>query len=191
MCGQEALERAGWQLKTAKRGRGDDVGDRHFAEQAGDLTEVIAGLQRAAVDTVHPDRRGPLQNDVEAGAADALPEDALAFAEEGLVEEVRHLLELRTVQVREEREGRDGVDAVVWSRHQAGSLAEGRAVPGWIRGCTAAADCGLRMPTAFTIAPANSSAAPTSIARWKASVEAIRTIVTSAGSPEGFSGLTS
>src|SRR2546428_4413673 len=190
MCGQEAFERAGWQLKTAKRGRGDDVGDRHFAEQAGDLTEVIAGLQRAAVDTVHPDGRGPLQNDVEAGAADALPEDALAFAEEGLVEEVRHLLELRTVQVREEREGRDGVDDVVSNRHQAGSLAEGRAGPGCVR-ARAAADWGLRMPTAFTIAPANSSAAPTSIARWKASVEAIRTIVTSAGSPDGFSGLTS
>src|SRR2546422_10900529 len=190
MCGQEALERAGWQLKTAKRGRGDDVGDRHFAEQAGDLTEVIAGLQRAAVDPVHPDGRGPLQNDVEAGAADALPEDALAFAEEGLVEEVRHLLELRTVQVREEGEGRDGVDDVVSNRHQAVSLAEGRTVPGSLRVC-AAARCGLRIPTAFTIAPASNSAAPTSMARWNASVEAIRTIVASAGSLEGFSGLTS
>src|SRR5207249_11498311 len=148
-------------------------------------------LQRAAVDTVDPDRRAALENDVEAGATDALPENALAFPEEGLVEEVRHLLELRTVQVREKREGRNGIDVVVTNRHQAGSLAGGRTLPGWVRRSAAAADCGLRMPMAFTIAPASSSAAPTSMARWNASVEALRTIVASAGSLAGFSGLTS
>src|SRR5439155_19065704 len=130
MCGQEALELAGWQDEAAEPRRGDDVGDGYLAEQTGNLTEIIAGLQRAAVDTVDPDRRAALENDVEAGATDALPENALAFPEEGLVEEVRHLLELRTVQVREKREGRNGINVVVTNRHQAGSLAGGRTLPG-------------------------------------------------------------
>src|SRR2546426_7163155 len=190
MCRQEALQLAGWQHETAKRCRGDDIGDRHLAEQAGDLTEIIAGLQRGAVHTVHPDRRSALENDVEAGAADALAKDPFTFAKEGLVEAVRHFFELRIGQVREEGEGRDGVDDVVSNRHQAVSLAEGRTVPGSLRVC-AAARCGLRIPTAFTIAPTSNSPAPTSMARWNASVEAIRTIVASAGSLEGFSGLTS
>src|SRR5207253_2581892 len=180
MGGQESLELTAWQDEAAKRRRGDDIGDRHLAEQTGDLPEIIAGLQRAAVDTVHPDGGSAFEIDVEARAADALAQDPLSVAKEGLLEALRHLLELRTDQVREEREGRNGVDVVVTNRHQAGSLAGGRTLPGWVRRSAAAADCGLRMPMAFTIAPASSSAAPTSMARWNASVEALRTIVASA-----------
>src|SRR5437868_7241152 len=139
MGGQESLELRRWQDEAAKGRRGDDIGNRHLTKQAGNLTEIIAGLQRGAVDTIHPDGGGTLENDVEAGAADALTQDAFAIAKEGLVEEVRHFLELRTRQVREQGEGRDGVDDVVSNGHQAGSSAAGRTVPGWVRFCGAAA----------------------------------------------------
>src|SRR5207248_5575292 len=173
---------------AAKRRRGDAIDDGHLAEQTRDFPEIIAGLQRAAVDTIDPDRRAALENDVEARAADALSEDPIPFAKEGLVEEVGYLLELRTIQVGKEREGRDSVDDVVSNRHQAVSFAEGRAVPGRVGAC--AADWRLRMPTAFTMAPASSNPALISIAMWKASVDASRVSGSSARSFGGLSGLT-
>src|SRR5438309_11165401 len=103
---EKPLELGGRQDETAERRLGNDVGNRHLAEQAGNFTEVIAGFQHAAVDIVDPDPGRPLEDDVEARSAYALAEDALALAKEGLIEKVRHLLELRPAQVRKEGEGR-------------------------------------------------------------------------------------
>src|SRR5690349_6225284 len=104
MGGQEPLELAAGQDQATQWARRHDVGDRNLAEQAGDLAEVLARPQRAALDVVDPNGRGSLEDDVEAGAADALPQDALALAEPGLVEDMHDLFELRPAQIGEEGE---------------------------------------------------------------------------------------
>ena len=113
MLGQKSLELASRQDKTAEGCFGDDVGNWDLAKQAGDFTEVIAGLQHAAVDVVDTDAGGSLEDDVETRSADALAENSLALAEEGFIEEVRDFLELGPGQVGKEGESRDRVDDIV------------------------------------------------------------------------------
>src|SRR4029077_15937196 len=130
---------------------------------------------------------GSLEDDVEPGSAHALPEDALALAEKGLIEKVRDLLELRPRLAGAGGAGGERVDDVVADCHHEPSVAGCDPPAATFRSTTLA---GSWMPMAFTMAPRIRSAAPTIIARWKEAVEASRTRLPIPRMLEGFSGLT-
>ena len=94
-------------------------------EQDRDLAEEVAAGQARPLRAVDDDRRLAVEDHVEPGAAQALAEDPLALAEDGLVEGVDDALELRRRQVGEQREPGDRIDEFLAAGHASTSFAPG------------------------------------------------------------------
>ena len=75
---QEALELRPAQVQHAQLARRDDVGDRRLAEQDRHLTEEVALAQAGDLVAVDAHRDLAVEDHVEAGAGEALAQDALA-----------------------------------------------------------------------------------------------------------------
>ena len=97
------------QCEAPERHERDDVGGGRLIEQNRQLAEEIAPRQLGPLLSVDSDRGLALEDDVEARAAEALPQDALPLVEPLLLERVGDGLELRSRQVPEQREAREGV----------------------------------------------------------------------------------
>jgi hypothetical protein len=100
-----------------RRTERDDVGDRRLAEEDRHLPEEVATGQARPLRPVNDDRGLAVEDDVEPRPADALPQDAFALGEDGLVERVDDPLELRRGQVGEQPEARDRVDELLAIGH--------------------------------------------------------------------------
>ena len=101
---QEGAQVRPGQLQRRDRAHRDDVRNGRLAEQQRGLTEELAPAESRDIGTVDPDADLTVEDDEEARAREALSEDALPGREGLLGHGVGHGLELRAVQVREERQ---------------------------------------------------------------------------------------
>ena len=112
MIEQERLELGTWDGRAAKHRRRDHVGSRRIARQRRDLSEEVTAPEPGTAIAVDHHVGLALEDDEEAPAAHALPQDPLAFGEELLAHRMRDLLETRLCQVREQCQLRKGLDDV-------------------------------------------------------------------------------
>jgi hypothetical protein len=103
MAHQELLKGRASQVDDTDPAGRHDVGAGRLTEQDGALTEEGAAVELGPLLASDADRRLALEDDVEAGPAEPLAEDALAVGVPLLLERVGDRIQLRTGQVGEER----------------------------------------------------------------------------------------
>ena len=112
MVEQERLELGARDGRAAELRRGDHIGGRHIARQRRDLAKEVAAAESGAAGAVDHHVGLAFEDDEEAAAAHALPQDPLAFGEDLLPDRVRDLLEARLRQVGEQCQLRQGLDDI-------------------------------------------------------------------------------